>query len=386
MRPSVDIDRVPTPAAHVSTVENNIAPLSARPLIKELTMRHTTRQLSLATVLLASACMAPVGGDEGGDRPTKTETGCKDPDVVSEPMTIRSDADFAEIPNRCWQLLSTLRIEGPNVTSLAKLGKLEGVDNLEIVDTALKAIDTEIDVTVFAALTVTGNKQLASLAKLSLKDEKDTKSVLTVRNNAALASLDGVKYTKVIEGDLRIDGNPLLTDITLDELTSVTGSVAIANNGITRLDLGSLQTVGRLEVSGNTKLMTFDGLAASTIAGDFILRGNTALATLGAMSSITRVNGAMTIEANGLKNLDALSGMQYIASTLAITNNPALETLGRMSYLQGIGATVTITGNASLPYCLGHEVDHCVNSGLVTVTNNKANTQNLACVCHCAPN
>jgi hypothetical protein len=382
MRPSVDNDRVPTPGAHVSTAENNTTPPSARPLIKELTMR----QLSLATVLLASACMAPVGGDEGGDRPKKTETGCKDPERVEAPLTIRSDADFAGLPTGCYQFQAKLRIEGTAITSLAKLGKLEGVDDLEIVDTNLTTIDSELPITVWGALTVSGNKSLTSLAKLTVEDTKDTKAALTVRNNAALASLDSIKYTQVIEADLRIDGNPLLADISLDELTYVGGALTVTNNGITRLDLGSLQTVARLEVSSNTKLTTFDGLAASTIAGDFILRGNTALATLGAMSSIQRVNGAVTIDSNGLKNLDAFSGMQYIATTLAVTNNPALETLGRMSYLQGIGATVTITGNAALPYCLGHEVDHCVNSGLVTVTNNKAGTQNLACVCHCAPN
>jgi hypothetical protein len=382
MRPSVDSDRVPTPGASVSTAENIITTSPARRLIKELTMR----QLSLATVLLASACMAPVGGGEGDGRSKKDDTGCKNPDTVVAPLTIRSDADFAGLPTGCYQFQAKLRIEGAGITSLAKLGKLEGVDNLELVDTNLTTIDSELPITVWGALTVSGNKQLQSLAKLTVEDSEATKAALTVRNNAALTTLDSIKYTQVIEADLRIDGNPLLADITLDELTYVGGAVAVTNNGITRLDLGSLQTVQRLEVTGNTKLTTFDGLAASTIAGDFILRGNTALATLGAMSSVTRVNGAMTIDGNGLKNLDAFSGMQYIASTFAVTNNPALETLGRMSYLQGIGATVTITGNASLPYCLGHEVDHCVNSGLVTVTNNKANTQNLACVCHCAPN
>jgi hypothetical protein len=371
----------------VSTAENNTTTSSARHLIKELTMRHTTRQLSLAAVLFTSACMAPVGGDAGdGSRPKKDDMGCKNPEKIEAPLTIRSDADFAGLPTGCYQFQAKLRLEGASITSLAKLGKLEGVDDLELVDTNLTTIDSELPITVWGGLTVSGNKKLTTLAKLTVEDSKDTKAALTVRNNPVLATLDTVKYTQVIEADLRIEGNPVLADVTLDELAYVGGAVSITNNGITRLDLGSLQTVQRLEVSANTKLTSFDGLAASTIAGDFILRGNTALATLGTMSSVTRVNGAMTIDGNGLKNLDAFSGMQYIATTLAVTNNPALETLGRMSYLQGIGATVTITGNASLPYCLGHEVDHCVNSGLVTVTNNKANTQNLACVCHCAPN
>ena len=391
MHPSVDSERVTTPAADVSTGLNNTDGYSARHLIKEMTMRHTTRpnQLSLAALLFATAsCMGQVGGDSGsGSRPKDDTPSCKDPEQVTEPVTIRSDADFGELPTGCWDLYAKLRIEGPGIGSLSKLGQLKGVNDLEIVDTNLKTIDTPLPLAVYGAVTITGNKQLTSLANMPVDNADNLTATYTVRNNALLASLDALKYIKTVEGELRISDNPALAEIALDELTSVTGALTIANTGATRIDLGSLGTVNRLEISGNTKLTTFDGLAASIVKGDFVLRGNTALANLSAMSSVQRVDGAMTIEGNNaLKNLDAFSGMQYITRSLTVSNNTALVTLGRMSYLTGIGTTVTITGNTSLPYCLGHEVDHCVNSGVATVTNNKPGTDTLACTCHCAPN
>ena len=55
MRSRVDSDRVPTPGAPVSTVENNSSRASARPLIKEITMRHTTR-VSLAALMFSASC------------------------------------------------------------------------------------------------------------------------------------------------------------------------------------------------------------------------------------------------------------------------------------------------------------------------------------------
>ena len=356
-------------------------------------MRHTTRfahEISLAALLLLGAsCMGAVGEDPGtGSRPKQNEpSGCEDPTEVTTPITIRSDADFAQVPKTCWDLFAKLRIEGPNVASLAKLGRLKGVDDLELVDTNLVTIDTQLPLAVYGAVTISGNKQLASLANMPVDNADNLTATYTIRNNPALTNLDGVKYIKAVEGELRITDNPLIADITLDELTSVTGALTIANTGATRIDLGSLQTVARLEISGNPKLTTFAGLAASTIKGDFVLRGNPALACLGVVSSVTRVEGALTIDGNtALKNLDALFGLQLITSSLSVTNNTGLETLGRLSHLSGIGTTVTITGNTSLPYCLGHEIDHCVTSGIVTISNNKPDTQTAQCPCWCSTN
>ncbi len=357
-------------------------------------MRLTTRfphQLALVALLsLGASCMGQVGGDDGTRTRTgddKKTPGCENPTKTETAVTIRSDADFATVPKACWDLYSKLRLEGPNIGSLAKLGQLKGVNDLELVDTNLKTIDTALPLVVYGSVTITGNKQLTSLANLSIENADDLTTSYVIRNNLLLASLDGLKYVKASEGELRISDNPALSDITLDELTTVAGALTISNTGATHLDLGSLQTVNRLEISGNTKLTTFDGLTTSTIQGDFVLRGNTALANLGSVSSLQRVEGNVVIDGNnGLANLDAFSGLQYITSSLTITNNTQLATVGHFSHLSGIGTTVTLTGNTALPYCLAHEIDHCVTSGVVTISNNKPNTQTATCNCWCGAN
>ena len=353
-------------------------------------MRHTTRFPLIALVLFTSACVGTVGEDPGGGsrKPKeneKTPPGCEDPEEVKTPVTIRSDADFATLPKGCWDLFAKLRVEGPNIASLAKLGQLKGVNDLELVDTSLKTIDTQLPLAVWGAVTITGNKQLTSLANMPVDNADDLTTAYTIRGNPLLTSLDGIKYVKNVEGELRISDNAALADITLDELVSAT-TITIANTGATRVDLGSLQTVGRIEIANNPKLATFDGLAAQRIQGDFVLRGNPALQTLGNVGAIQRIEGSLTIDGmNGVKNLDAFSGLQFITSSLTITNNTTLDSVARMARLSGIGTTVTVTGNAALPYCGGHEIDHCVTSGAVTVTNNKPNTQNAQCACWCQP-
>jgi hypothetical protein len=407
MRPRVDDHRFVAPAAPhpaPSTRENNTARLTARPLIKENTMRRTTRNTPtrnrptrtsstlVALLLLGASCVGSVGEDAGTpnrEKDSKSDdpdaTTCDETEELDAPITIRSDADFANLPDGCWDLFARLRLEGPGVTSLAKLGSLEAVNELEIVDTGLTTIDTKLPLKVWGSLTVSGNAKLTSLANLPLENASNLTAAYTVRGNPALTTLGGIEYMQTVDGDLRISDNAALASITLDELTAVGGSVVISNTGATRIDLGSLQTVSRLEIASNPRLATFDGLDATVISGDLVLRGNPALTSLGTVASVGRIEGTLTIDDNdALANLDALSGLQLITGALVVTNNSALGGLGRLSHLSGIGATVTITGNANLTYCAAHEVDHCVSSGAATIANNKTTT-GTNCPCWCQP-
>ena len=349
-------------------------------------MRHTTR-FPLAALMFATACMGQVGGDTDGREPRPDAgPGCENPKEMKEAITIRNDMEFSQVPTGCWDLYAKLRIEGSGIGSLSKLGKLKGVNDLEIVDTNIKTIDTALPLVVYGQLTISGNKQLTSLANLQVENADNLTAAYTVKNNQVLASLDSLKYIKTVEGELKIADNPALTDITLDELTSVAGALTISNTGAAHVDLGSLQTTGRLEISNNAKLTKFDGLAATVIKGDFVLRANALLANLGVMSTVQRIEGSMTVDSNAaLVNLDPISGLQYITGSLSITGNTSLTSVSRMSWLTGIGTTVTVTGNTKLPYCLAHEIDHCVNSGVVTISNNLPNSP-TQCTCHCGAN
>lgn len=340
---------------------------------------------SIFASLLAPACVGTVGeGQQVGDRTKPTTTvACAKPEKVERAITIRSDADFAGLPDGCWDLWGTLRVEGPAITSLAGLGTLVGVNQLEIVGTSLTSIDTPETIKVYGALTVSNNARLTGLAKLAFDNADDLTTAYTVRNNPALTNLDRLAYVQASEGDLRITDNPALAAITLDELARVDGALVIANTGATRIDLGAITKLGRVEIASNPKLTALDGPSAATLEGDLVVRGNPALTTLGSFGALTTVEGAITIDDNdALASLEGLSSLQYVASSLAITNNGALAALGRVSRVLGVGGTLTITGNANLAYCAAHEVDHCVPSGVAAISGNKPDA-GASCACWC---
>jgi hypothetical protein len=397
MRPSVDKDRLPVPVASMSTDGNNTTGYSARHLDKDLIMRTpahafttaltTTAARSLTTLLAlaATACVGDIGGGDAGrtrnpktsgDSQSQTGGECQ---KIETPVTLRASSDFDKLPATCWDLFATLRIEGAAIVSIHRLGKLAAVNDLEIIDTGLTALDVEQPFEVWGAITISGNSKLASLDKLRVQDADDLTTAYTIRGNAALTGLAGLGYAKTVDGELRIADNARLSAIALDELTAA-GSVTIAGNGATSLDLGSLQQVGRVEISNNAQLASIVGAAAATIGGDLVVRGNRALTSLGAWSSLGRVEGSLTIDDNdGLANLGGLAAMQYVTSSVAITNNALLSSIDAVSHLRGIGQSALVTGNASLSNCRAIEVDHCVSSGTVSFSNNQPNTGGSNC-------
>ncbi|HWO26095.1 MAG TPA: hypothetical protein VNO30_45525 [Kofleriaceae bacterium] len=349
------------------------------------TQAHALSTVSLTTLttltalfaFAGTACVGEVGGsDAGRTRKPKTTDGQDGGDCqkLEAPVTIRGAADLEKLPTGCWDLYAKLRIEGAAVTSIARLGKLTAVNDLEIVDTGLTTLDVPAAFDVWGAITITGNTKLTTLDKIRLQDADDLDTSYTIRGNAALTSLAGVAFAKNIEGELRIADNAKLSAITFDELTAA-GSVAITGNGATSLDLGSLQQVGRVEISNNAQLASLTGAAAPAIKGDLVLRGNRALASLGAWSGVTRIEGSLTIDDNdALTSLGGFAGMQYVTSSVSITNNALLANIDTISHLAGIGQTVLVTGNTSLSNCRAMELDYCVASGTVSVYGNQPNT------------
>lgn len=395
MRPRVDKAHLPTPVATLSTIGNNTTGYSARHLDMDLIMRTpahalTTLSLSLSLstffALASTACVGDVGGGDASRtarQPKAGETPAGDCQKLETAVTIRSAADMDKLPTTCWDLYATLRIEGAAVTSIAKLGKLTAVNDLEIINTGLTTLDVAAPFDVWGAITISGNSRLTTLDKIRLQDADDLDTSYTVRGNAALTSLAGVAYAKNVEGELRISDNAKLGVIGFDELTAA-GSVTISGNGATTLDLGSLQQVGRIEISNNAQLATITGAAAATIKGDLVLRGNRALASVGAWSTVTRVEGSLTIDDNdALGNLGGLASMQYVTSSVSITNNALLSNIDAVSHLRGIGQTVLVTGNTSLSNCRALEIDHCVPSGTVSFSGNQLNTGGNCSTCWC---
>jgi hypothetical protein len=365
--------------------------------MKESTMRPTIlTSVSGLLALSMTACLADVGGgecvgqrckEEMPDAGTTTAVTCENPKELTTELTLRTAADFDSLPKTCWTLNAKLRVEGQAITSLQKLGDLIEVNDLELVDTALTQLDTKKQIKVYGSLLVSGNTKLTTLNNIAVKKwEGQTQGgafVVTynVRNNAQLASLDGLRYITTVDNDLRITDNAKLTSVELTELGRVGGALVISSTGATQVNLSALTQVGRVEIATNPALTSVRGFGAATIGGDFILRGNPQLASLGTMSSLTTILGSLTIDDNdALTDITGLTEtMQRVAGTLTISGNANLTTLGSLSHAQQINSA-SITNNPKLGYCRAVEVDHCVPNSTVTITGNL--TQNN-CACWC---
>lgn len=149
-----------------------------------------------------------------------------------------------------------------------------------------------------------------------------------------------------------------------------------------------LATLGRLEVASNPQLTQISGLAATSISGDVTLRGNPVLATIGSMSSLTSIGGALVVDDNdALVDLTNLipAGMNRISGGLTISNNARITGLGKLTtMLDGITGNVTITSNPTLSICSAIVVDHCAQVGTTAaVISGNSGTQNNCGNCWC---
>jgi hypothetical protein len=299
---------------------------------------------------------------------------------VMDDVTIRTAADWDDLPNGCWDIHGKLTLEGDTVTSLSKLDKLRSADQLELVDTKLTTLDAPLYV--YESVSITGNAQLTNLDNLTI-DKKEAVDV-EIDDNAALTGLGGLADLKEVTGDLTITRNAKLPAVSLRNLATITGSTRIANNtALASLDLGKLETLARFEVLDNPALTSIGAFPAREITGDVTIRGNAKLSMLGTASSLESITGALTIDNNAALTTIGLftTSMRFVSTVMTISNNPALTNLGQLAHLQVIGG-VTVSNNKALPFCAAQEINHCVpQHGTVTITGN--NNTTMTCTCWC---
>jgi len=345
-------------------------------------MRSLTTLLPIVATL-ATACMGPVGSDRKTNRGGSGSGSGGPCEKVDHDVTIRQGSDMNTLPaTGCYDIYGKLTLQGSSITSLVGLNGINSVDELDLDHTNLATLDFKQAVGVYGKLTVTGNSRLTSLKPLEF--EVPATGIL-IDNNAALASLepltlDDPKLAE-IDGDLVITQNAALAALALPNLTKVTGTTTVQNNGVASIDLGHLTTSGAVEIADNAKLTQLTGFGATTVNGDLVVRNNVLLASLGTMSSLYKIAGNLTIDNNpALANLGAFTtSIKYVDLSLSVTNNGALTDLGALKHLSLVGA-VTVTNNTKLSVCRAIEIDKCVQHPTTSVINgNNDTTCNWQC-------
>ena len=381
MHPRVDIVRPTPPSAIAATTgSHTLRPLARTLLDLEKPMRLTILAIVLAA--LAAGCVGEVGGprkphDTDPSTPTDPtpDGACA---KVEKDVTIRAMADMQSLPRTgCYDIYGKLTLQGAAITTLLGLEGINSVNELTLDHTGLTKIDTKRPLGIYGKLTVIGNAKLTNLKQLSF--ETAATGVL-IDGNPALTSLDPLVLAEPkldeVDGDLEITGNASLTAISLPNLTKVTGLLNLAGNtAVKSIDVAKLGTTGHVEIADHPQLTSLTGFAATAINGDFAIRNNQVLSTLGTMSSLYRVTGNLTIDNNSaLGSLSAFTtSVKFVDKALTITNNANLTDVGALKHLQLVQA-ITITNNRNLVNCRAVEVDRCTQHPLAAVIGNNGTT------------
>jgi hypothetical protein len=349
-----------------ASIEIDYGRTQARRLLKDSTMRTTIKALLCS--LLATAC-APIGERGGNDGPDagvsdggSASTVCDNYEQRTLDLTISGDSGFSGLPTKCWKLVGKLTLSGPAVTSLAKLGDLREVRDLVIDNTGLTKLDTKSQLQVTGDIAIKNNTSLTEIANLTVAPIVKT---VTVEYNAQLTSLGGLAKTGIVTGATTIRNNAKLATVELGSVTRLEGGATISDNAALKsLDLKSLQSVG-----------------------NFVIRNNGALTSLGSMSALEFIHGALTIDNNdALVTLDntMMSGSAFgdrkvwVDTTVSVTNNAVLTEIGAIAHFKYVVGSVTVTGNGQLTYCEAREVDCCVDTDVMVINANKTTSCNTS--------
>ncbi|MBN8680690.1 MAG: right-handed parallel beta-helix repeat-containing protein, partial [Chitinophagales bacterium] len=216
-----------------------------------------------------------------------------------------------------------------NLTRTAASVNLAALQSVDAVTVTLNAGLTTLQANALAtatgAMAITNNLALTSIA-MSTPFAGNTAS-LTISGNTALITIDlGVSN---VTGNLTVSTNGTgVTQIDLDDLLTVGGSVTMSNNAANAVnaavDLSKLISVGN-DVNLTRTAGTLNLNALQTVTDVFTLSTNSLPSLIAPV--LAKVGGAFTISANtSLTNIDIPTPFTSSTASLSVTGNTTLAT------------------------------------------------------------
>ena len=220
-------------------------------------------------------------------------------------------------------------VDLPLLPSLASLDTLETVGG-EVLLTQLDAVET-----------------LGGFALLSSVD-----SALIIRSNTSLDLLDALNQLTVLGGDLVIEDNPSLQDVSGFQLLVDAPSLTVNDNPLLESVVGfvNLETVDAdLLFEDSPALSTVDGLQALTSVGGDLRLLNTGLSSLPEWEHLTSVGNDVVLRDNaGLSEITRANALTSIGGRLVIQQNPNLDLFTGLRELTAVGGKLTVRDNETL--------------------------------------
>lgn len=249
----------------------------------------------------------------------------------------------------CISVSSDLRIQQcpqlQNINGLKNLlfvgGDVFIIDDPELTDiTGLESLST-----IYGRLYIMNDSKLQNLN--GLEKIKTLPEGIQIINNLSLQELSGLSNLSGICSFMLIDGNPLITDLPFNEITSV-NYVTIQNcRGLKSLSgLKNIQSVTNiLHLENDSGLVDLSGIEKLNTVGNLEIVNNAGIINLKGLNGLTKITqGTYSISIGGNNSLKSLTGLENITTvfgSVAIYNNPVLsdfcplKTLFNNGYHQG---------------------------------------------------
>ncbi|PSL28053.1 T9SS type A sorting domain-containing protein [Dyadobacter jiangsuensis] len=180
---------------------------------------------------------------------------------------------------------------------------------------------------------------------------------LTIQNNPALSSLNGLRNLATAQ-HLLIYYNDLLTDLTgLEKLKSIWGTTHIRyNKGLVNLKgLDSLVNANTFYITNNDSLKSLSGLGSLETVSDILAIGsNKSLASLNGLTKLNAVSRINIGENDALTDLSGLEKLTSVSYQMHVTYNKNLTSLNGLTSLNYLSEAY-IGNNDRLPDLSGLE-------------------------------
>jgi hypothetical protein len=180
---------------------------------------------------------------------------------------------------------------------------------------------------------------------------------LTIQNNPALSSLNGLTNLATAQ-HLLIYTNNLLNDLTgLERLKSVGGATHIRyNSGLVNLKgLDSLAYASTFYITNNDSLTSLSGLGSLETVSDILAIGsNKSLASLSGLNSLTTVSRINVGENDTLTDFSGLETLTSVTYQMHVSSNKSLTSLNGLTSLTYLSEAY-ISDNDLMPDLSGLE-------------------------------
>ncbi|MGH1385688.1 hypothetical protein [Kordia sp.] len=269
-------------------------------------------------------------------------------------------------------------INNPNLTSTVALQNLmpnQGISVMLIRDNpVLTSLDGLSQIKVKQDVTI----ENTGISNLSLTLTRSVNSI-EILNNPNLTNFSGLN---VVNEDTHIGmafflrDNPSLSSIAgLNAYTNII-TLVIDNTGLTSLnELSNVASIQNfISIVDNSSLLNIDGLSNVSSLENLYILNNPMLMSINGLSGLTNLQGQCTLINNpSLQSLQGLNGISIVPLNLEINGNSSLSSTDGLSSLTSVGGELRILNNSGLTSLAGLNSLNSVSLDL-KVTNNASLT------------